>query len=363
MRILRISHSAVVTEWRERERMLRRLGLDVELVTAQAWQEGGRLVRFVPGADGFARSARTWGTHPNVFVFDPRPLWHLLAEPWDVIDIHEEPCSLATAEVLLLCFLRRRSPSFVLYSAQNIEKRYPPPFRWIERWSLRHAGGVSVCNGAAGRIVERKGFSGRASLIPLGVDVERFSPASRPPPEPGVLRLGYVGRLADHKGVDVLLRSLVARPGCRLDLVGGGPAELELRKLAAAMDLGDRASFAGATGHDELPSRYRTFDAIVVPSVPTRAWEEQFCRVAVEAMASGVPVIASRSGALPEVVGEAGLLVDPGDCDHLGEALDRLAADPSLWCRLRQAGLARAQLFRWAAVAGQYQELYREVAA
>lgn len=360
-RVLRVSHSAVVAEWRERERLLRRLGFDVVVVTAQAWHEGGRSVRFDPLADDFARSARTWGRHPNVFVFDPRPLWRLLAERWDVLDIHEEPCSLATAEVLMLRWARRRLAPFVLYSAQNIDKRYPPPFRWIERWALRHASGVSVCNVAAGEIVERKGFSGRASLIPLGVDVERFTPASRPPPDPAAFRLGYVGRLADHKGVDVLLRSLAVRAGWRVELVGGGPAEQELRQLVVTLGLEGRVSFAGSTDHDELPSRYRRFDVVVVPSVPTPAWEEQFCRVAVEAMASGVPVVASRSGALPEVVGDAGLLVEPGDSEDLATAFGQLATDPSLWCRLRQAGLARAQHFTWGAVATQYQELYGRV--
>lgn len=362
-RILRLSHSAVVPEWRERERKLRRRGFEVTLVTAKTWYEGGRLVRFDPVSDGFARAAHTLGRHPNLFLFDPRLLWQVLGEQWDVIDIHEEPCALATAEVLLLRWARRQRAPFVLYSAQNIEKRYPPPFRWMERWALRHAAGLSVCNRAAGRIVERKGFTSHATLIPLGVDVERFSPADREPPKEGMAHIGYVGRLADHKGVDVLLRSLARLEGVTLELVGAGPEEGSLRELATILGLGGRVSFAGSSGHEELPLRYRSFDAVVVPSVPTPAWEEQFCRVAIEAMASGVPVVASRSGALPEVVGEAGLLVDPGDEQSLAVALERLAGDPSLWMRLRRAGLERAREFTWDAVAAHYDTLYREVAA
>ena len=98
-----------------------------------------------------------------------------------MIDIHEEPFALATAEILLLRRLRRQRAPYVLYSAQNIDKRYPPPFRWLERWALRHAAGLSVCNSEAGRICERKGLPGPATLIPLGVDVERFSPAPAGP--------------------------------------------------------------------------------------------------------------------------------------------------------------------------------------
>ena len=177
MRVLRIFHSAVVDAWRERERHLRVLGAEVDLVTARRWNEGGADVALVPRPGEPVRGIRTWGRHPALFVYSPLPLWRALGRAYDVIDIHEEPFALATAEILLLRRLRRQRAPYVLYSAQNIDKRYPPPFRWLERWALRHAAGLSVCNTEAGRICERKGLPGSATLIPLGVDVERFSPA------------------------------------------------------------------------------------------------------------------------------------------------------------------------------------------
>ena len=86
----------------------------------------------------------TWGRHPALFVYDPRPLWRALGEAYDVIDVHEEPFALATAEVLLLRWLRRNRAPVVLYTAQNLHKRYPPPFRWLERCGVasreRHLG-------------------------------------------------------------------------------------------------------------------------------------------------------------------------------------------------------------------------------
>src|SRR5512139_184140 len=105
---LRVSHSAVVDAWRERERALRRLGHRVDLVSAVTWPEGGRRVRMSPRTGEPVVAARTLGTHPALFVFDPRPLWRALSAPVDVIDIHEEPYALATAEVLLLRWLRRQ---------------------------------------------------------------------------------------------------------------------------------------------------------------------------------------------------------------------------------------------------------------
>jgi glycosyltransferase involved in cell wall biosynthesis len=360
MRVLKISHSSVVSEWRERERALRRRGVEVSLVTAKVWDEGGRPVALDAGGDEFVEGVRTWGRHPNVFVFDPRPIWRLLKESWDVIDIHEEPCSLAAGEILLVRLLRRSRAPFILYSAQNIEKRYPVPFRWLERWAIRHAAAVSVCNQAAGEILGHKGLRGQAVEIPLGVDIDHFRSGQHEAPE-GTLRIGYVGRLARHKGVHVLIDSLVSRRSWHVDLVGAGPAESALKQQVAQAGLSDQVTFIGPLDQDALSEHYRTFDVVAVPSIPTPSWDEQFCRVAVEAMASGVPVVASRSGALPDVIGDAGLLVHPDDTEDLRSAFDRLVADPATWASLRAAGLERAKRFSWESVADDYEGLYQAV--
>ena len=135
---LRVSHSAVVDGWRERERALRRRGHRVDVVSAADWSEGGRPVTLTPRPKETVVAARTFGSHPALFLYDPRPLWTALGHPVDVVDIHEEPFALATAEVLLIRWLRRQPAPYLVYSAQNIDKRHPLPFRWIERAVLRH---------------------------------------------------------------------------------------------------------------------------------------------------------------------------------------------------------------------------------
>jgi len=98
LRVLRISKSGVVTAWRERERLLRARGADLTLVTAVAWEEGGSLVPFTADGDGFVVPIRTFGRHPNLFVFEPRALWRVLGSArWELIDMHEEPFGLAVA--------------------------------------------------------------------------------------------------------------------------------------------------------------------------------------------------------------------------------------------------------------------------
>ncbi len=359
--VLRVSHSAVVAEWRARDRHLRQQGIDVTLVTAKQWNEGGTTMFFEQGEDSFATAASTFGDHPNGFLYDPRLLWRLLgSRTWDLIDVHEEPFSAATGEILLLRSLRRRTRSipFVLYSAQNLDRRYPVPFGWIERFALRRASGAYPCNEEAGRRLRRHGLSGQLAVVPLGVDLSLFEPAERPPPRQP-LRVGYVGRLVPHKGVEVLLDAVASEPDLTLRVIGDGPERDDLRARAECPDLAGRVTFAGFRSYGELRALYRDLDVVAVPSLETPTWVEQFCRVAVEAMASGVPVVASDSGALPEVVGAAGLLVPPGDAQALRTALIRLLRKPDCWTELRRAALSTVGRFSWAAVAKAQAELYR----
>lgn len=367
MRVLRVSHSAVVDAWRARERELRALGHDVRTLTARAWDEGGRRVPLEPRPGEPVRPVRTLGSHPALFVYSPGPLWRALGERWDVLDVHEEPFALATAQVLALRRLRalvdrRPAPPVVVYSAQNLDKRYPWPFRWLERHVLRTAAGVNVCNDRAGEILRAKGARGVVTTIPLGVDLDELGqrgPGAQDVPrrDDGVVRVGYAGRLAPHKGVSVLLDAVAGDDRLHLAVAGDGPDRAAVERAAAAP--GSRVRVHGALTGSALTAFYRSLDVLAVPSLDTRGWVEQFGRVAVEAMACGVPVVASDSGALPDVVGDAGLLVPPGDPDALRAGLLRVGTEPGLARRLRSAGAERAVECSWPQVARRQEALYR----
>ncbi|MDQ0613760.1 glycosyltransferase involved in cell wall biosynthesis/GT2 family glycosyltransferase [Microbacterium sp. W4I4] len=393
MRVLRISHSATITAWRGRERALRDAGDDITLITAPRWHAGGVWVDLDAQPEEQVRPARTcFGRHPALFVYAPGPLWRALGERWDVIDIHEEPFALSTAQVLLMRALRRNSAPIVLYTAQNLDKRYPVPFRWLERWALRSAAGVSACNTEAARIAMRKGFAGRARVIPLGVDAvttdaaapqrtsgthgslaaresDHVAHMSGRADGDGVVMVGLLGRLVPEKGVLTLFEAMRERPALRARIGGSGPLADTLPDLAAAHGIEDRVQLLGAISPDKVIDFYRSIDVLAVPSIPTDSWTEQFGRVAVEAMAAGVPVVSSDAGALPDVVGGAGIVVSVGgagivvsvgDPERLAEALET-AAGPRR-AELIEAGLKRAQECSWESVAAQYQELYRSVA-
>ncbi len=359
LRVLRISKSGVVTAWRERERQLRRRGVEVTLVSAARWEEGGSMVAFTPDGDDFAQPVRTLGRHPNLFVYDPRPLWRLLGSTdWDLIDVYEEPFGLAAAEILLLRRLRAPRVPYVITSAQNIDKRYPPPFRWFERWSLSGAAGAYTCNSEAGRILRRKGLRGEHIVLALGVDVHRFGPVDRPPPR-GALRVGFVGRLIPHKGVAVLLDAVASDDRMLVEIFGTGSELGTLTAQVERLGIADRVSFHGHVDGEALPLTYHRFDVLAVPSVPLPSWIEQFGRVVVEAQASGVPVVASASGALPDVIGTAGLLVPPDDPGALHGALARFLDESGLWERLRADGITAATRCSWESVAEAQAALYR----
>ncbi len=361
--MLRISHSATIPGWRGGERALRTRGTDVVVVTARRWHAGGVDVDLDAAADETVFGVRTVGRHPALFLYDPRPLWRMLGEHWDVIDVHEEPYSLSTAEILLLRALRRQRAPFVLYTAQNLAKRHPIPFRWMERRALTRASGVSACNRDAAGIAERKGFPGRARVIPLGVDI----PSAKEPPVPTRPRtprtaddaviVGLVGRLVPEKGLIVLLDALVLEPRLHARVAGTGPLAQRIGVEASARGVAERVEFAGGIDPPRMPEFLSGLDVLVVPSLPTPTWTEQFGRVAVEAMAAGIPVVSSDAGALPEVVGGAGLVVPHGDPAALAEAA--VTASGPRRDELVAAGLVRASTCSWEAVADEYSALYR----
>lgn len=358
LRVLRVAHHGVVGAWRERERKLIELGVDLTMVSARRWNEGGREVALDPGPDRFLVGVDTLGRHPNGFLYNPVPLWRLLGRDWDLIDLHEEPCALATAEMLALMRLRSNRAPVVLYSAQNIAKRYPVPIRWFEGAALRRAAGAYVCNAEAGHILRAKGLRTPATLLGLGVDLSVFSVGEHQAPRKPLV-VGYSGRLEKYKGVDVLIKAVAEATDTVLLVAGDGPEAEALRALVTALGIAGRVTFLGHLGSD-LPAFYRGLDVLVVPSLPTKGWLEQFGRVVIEAMASGVPVIASQSGALPDVVGSAGLLVEPGSPEAISLALSSVA-DPLVWRSLRAAGLQHCLQYSWLAIATEQLAFYNDV--
>jgi len=176
----------------------------------------------------------------------------------------------------------------------------------------------------------------RIRVAPPGIDVERFAAARTPaPPADGRHLVVSIGRLVWEKGHQDLLRALAllrarGRDDVRALIVGVGPEEARLRRVVDDLGLADRVELRGWVPYDELPGVYASASCLVLASLPTPFWEEQFGMVLAEAMAAHVPILAAASGAIPEVVGGSGTLIGAGDWAGLADALavGPLAAAP-----------------------------------
>lgn len=279
-----------------------------------------------------------------------------------VVHVDEEPYNLAT--FLAVRQARRAGARTVFFSWQNLARRYPLPFSWMERWVLNHVDYGLVGNQEAVEVWRAKGYRGPLALIPqFGVDPDIFSPAESRQPGP-VFRIGFAGRLVKEKGIDVLIRALARVPGrTHLSIAGAGPLRDDLLRLAGVHNIGGSVEIVGPFPSTQMPDFYRSLDALVLPSRTQPNWKEQFGRALIEAMACGVPVIGSSSGAIPEVIGDAGLIVPEGDAEALSTALASLAEHPRLRQQLAEAGRTRVvERFTHAEIARKTVAVYRELA-
>lgn len=338
MRVLRVYPMANDARQRRRDLALAQLGVETAIVAPDSYGADWAPAPIEPELAHW-RSRLLNGNSIPLHLWDPRALRRAVREfEPDLVDVHEECYFPAAAQAVAAA---RRLP-VTMFAAQNIPKRYPAPIRWMRRWVLGRLAAVYPCSAEAAVVLREWGYRGRVEIVPYGVEDELFR--VRPCGE----QVGFVGRLVPEKGVRDLLGF-----GSRLLCIGSGPLEDEVRAAGARIEV--------AHTLDELAVAFERMAVLAIPSRSTLSWKEQFGRVAVEAMAAGVPVVAYDSGALGEVIGEAGMLVREGDRDGLVRSIERLLDQPN---GLGERGRARAwQRYRWRTVAEQMAGMYREAIA
>ncbi len=210
----------------------------------------------------------------------------------------------------------------------------------------------------------------RVAIVPCGVDLDLFHPQDK---EAARRALGFgderiilfVGRIEPLKGIDILINAaaqLEDEPDCHVLIVGGdGRSRREmghLRGLATHLGIGERVAFLGAVDHEKLPLYYNAADVCVVPS-----FYESFGLVALEAMACGTPVVASRVGGLTGTVrhGETGYLISWRCPEPFAERLELLLGNEALRRRFGEEAHEVVQRYRWTHVAEAVAGLYRDL--
>lgn len=225
---------------------------------------------------------------------------------------------------------------------------------WLEASGRRATSALACINREGMRIFqEARGWTQPVALMPIGTDLELFRPMDSRAVR-GELGLnesfvvGYFGRLVPEKGAHVLVEALAQLPGqvrLLLDMFKNfEPGSYAATLLERAEQLGVRERVVTIdVPHSDVPRFMNACDVVVLPSLSSERWKEQFGRVIPEAMACGVPVIGSDSGSIPDLVGDAGLIVPEGSAHGLVEAILRLIREPETRSLLRQRGFRRVR--------------------
>ena len=189
-----------------------------------------------------------------------------------------------------------------------------------------------------------------ARVVNISYGVESIFHPDGPRYEPGYPYILYVGNFRAHKNLNRLFAAFAQVDHPELQLILTGDKTPELAARLQALKLQGRVQFAGTISDEVLSRLYRGATSLMLPSLL-----EGFGLPALEAIACGTPVIASRTTALPEVVADAGVLIDPLDIDDMRRAIERVIGNADLRRRMRSAGLARARQFSWNCVAERVQ--------
>lgn len=280
------------------------------------------------------------------------------AKEYDVVHVH---ASLSPAVSALLAKFATRKPVLVKVACSgphgDVASMRRRPFLSLRRRLLRHTDRFLVLNSESIEELQELGLE-RSQMAPIvnGVDTTYFAPPEEKDLLPFVKAV-FVGRLTTQKGVDLLLRAWAELTEPReLILVGDGAERPSLEALASQLKL-DHVTFIGST--NDVRTYLQQADLFVLPS---RA--EGIPNAMLEAMACGLPVVATPVGGIPDVVldGESGLLVPPEDVPALAAAIRRLLADSDLRHQMGQKARERVVSdYSLKAVTTRHLELYREV--
>lgn len=377
-RVLAVDHTVGVAPFRKKFEALASFD-DIELtvLAPTRWIENYRVVeapkrgegfRVIPGRVVFPgyNNRSFYVTGLARALLDTRP---------DIVDLYEEAFSLFFLQSAVLARLLAPHAKIVFHASDSLSwgNRYPYRPSWlyasIQRYAHRVASAAFTINDVAREILESKGFERPVWRAFHGIDESEFRPtdASGLRAKLGLEGpvVGYLGRLIAKKGVNVLVEAVSSmRPAPELLIVGDGERRQALEALARERGIEAKTRFVPAVPHEEVPLYLNAMDVVVLPSIRSRAFNEPFGRVLVEAMACGIPVVGTTCGSMGLVLGDAGVIVPEGDAAALARAVEGLLADPGRRRELSRLGRARVlEHYTWRRFAeivhAGYQEILR----
>ena len=374
MKVLFVWHAAIEPEYRK---LFVELSKEVEqliVIAPSSWTEGGRLqylenkkndldYNLIPLSVIFRNKIRGH-FYPNFFkiisiakTFKP-----------DVLHLFEEPFSFVCSEFISIFKMFSPNTKIIIESFENLDVVQRNIFHYIQKFNLKNTD-LLINIPQEGELIWRsRGFRGCIKKGNVGVDTKKFFKNYEFLKNKERLRIGYVGRVTPEKGLDTLIEAFLALINggfnVELSVVGSGNEDYvnKLKNKLNKLILENKVFFEESLDSDDLVSLYNKIDILVLPSLTTLRWKEQFGRVLIEAMACETVVAGSSSGEIPVVIGDAGVVFKEGDADDLFLKLKELILNPNLMEELAKKGKERVdKLYSWEVVAKQLKEYYSEL--
>ncbi len=373
MRVLVLSHSYIMKPYRRKFALIaERPDVEMRVITTDRWYESIQEILFQSDSDvrcnEFPCPIRFSG-YGSRFYYRGNLRAHFQDFQPEIIHLEEEPWSINALQVIRL--KRKYCPSsrFIFRTSLSIPAKQKFGFLpiWIERQVFRETNMAFPLSDNAGRILKQRGYHGEAVPFPNGVDFRLFHKmdVKRLSTSLGLFGyfvIGYLGRIVESKGLDTLVAAAARLEiEYRLLIIGSGEYKADLVGIAEELRIADRIVWIDGMLPEKVPEYVNCMDTVVLPSRTTPDWVEFFGRVLIEGMACEVPVIASDSGEIPHVVGDAGLIFPEGDAVALADRIEQIARNPSFANQLIQRGLKRVKEFTWETIADRTHEVYQAI--
>ncbi len=265
----------------------------------------------------------------------------------------------------------RNVPYIVFLGGRDVPSRNPDPpyYRWlylflkpIIRAIWGNASAVVACSEGLRELAQETDSEIKMKVIPDAVDLETFTPVQRDA-SPEKVRVLTIGRLIPRKGFQFLIRALPqvlenVSHNFEIEIVGDGPYKIELLRLAEDLGVASHIHFSGSVPYSELLQKYRDADLFILPSLA-----EGMPLVVLEAMGTGLPIVASRVQGIDELVAENinGALFDPGNVDELANCLVKLINAGERRVEMGKASTERVKPYDWKHIADAYLNLYTDI--
>lgn len=300
----------------------------------------------------------------------------------DIIQVEQEVFSLSGFEVALCSRLLNKP--VVFFGWENMDRKLSWFRCWIRKFILNTTKSIIAGNCEGAELVKKWGYSGPVEVMPqMGVDTKLFTPRNN---ELNKLKnsqlkdskqnnskqkksefcIGFLGRLSYHKGIDILINAaqIVRDEGhCfQIRLCGTGSDKQMFVEQAQKLGVDEFIIWQDGVRHDEVPMEMCRFDVLVLPSRTVKTWKEQFGHVLIEAMATGIPVVGSSCGEIPNVIGRQDLVFSEGNAQELAAILTRLISQPSWYSEVADYSLKRVhQHYSHERIAQRLIDLWRNI--